>query len=165
MNDLPLIKVVGMSASGKSTLVKGLRQAGYNARPISQEHSYVATLWQQFGLTHSLIYLHTTLPVQQQRRPDVTWTEAEFKAEEQRLAHAVEHADLSIDTTTMTPDTVLRIALAFLENRKLARSNTPLPPVNATGSAQAAAPAPPAEPLPAPRRRSKKRSGRRAAHN
>lgn len=158
MSDLPLIKVVGLSASGKSTLVKGLRQAGYNARPISQEHSYVPDLWQQFGLTYCLIYLHISLAGQQQRRPDVTWSEADFRAEEQRLAHAAAHADLHIDTTTMTPDTVLQIALAFLRNRKLAHADQPLPPINATGSAQVVAA--PAEPPPATNRRRKKRQSR-----
>ena len=47
-HELPLIKVVGISASGKSTLVKALRQRGYRARPVSQEHSNVPSLWQQF---------------------------------------------------------------------------------------------------------------------
>jgi hypothetical protein len=133
--DLPLIKVVGLSASGKSTLVALLRQCGYHARPVSQEHSHVATLWRQFDLPRVLIYLETTLAAQQQRRPDVTWTQEELLVEQERLAHARDHADLRIDTTELKTNEVAQIALTFLESRKIAHLEQPLPPLSATGSA------------------------------
>jgi hypothetical protein len=95
---LPLIKIAGVSASGKSTLVRGLREAGYNARAVSQEHSHVPDLWRQFDRPHLLVYLNTELAVQQARRPDVSWTAAELAEERERLAHAQAHADLQINT-------------------------------------------------------------------
>ena len=58
---LPVIKVVGVSAGGKSTLVRLLRERGYDARAVSQEHSEVPTLWKQFEPPRVLIYLDTTL--------------------------------------------------------------------------------------------------------
>lgn len=132
---LPLIKVVGLSASGKSTLVSALRRHGYHARPVSQEHSQVATLWQQFDWPRLLIYLETTLAAQQQRRPDVTWTQEELLVEQERLVHAREHADLRINTAEVSATEVTEIVLAFLESRKIAHLDQPLPPLSATGSA------------------------------
>ncbi len=83
-NKLPVIKVVGVSASGKSTLVKGLRAAGYDARPVSQEHSNVPDLWKQFDFPKVLIYLDVTLAMQEKRRPDVEWSEAARSIEIER---------------------------------------------------------------------------------
>ena len=91
--DHPLIKVVGISGSGKSTLVSVLRQAGYNARPVSQEHSHIADLWQRFDRLRFLIYLDADLASQMRRRPDVTWSKADWLTEHERLAHARAHAD------------------------------------------------------------------------
>ena len=68
---LPLIKVVGISAAGKSTLVQALRQLGYDAKPISQEHSYIPTLWRRFSLAHLLLYLDNDLVGQRRRRPEL----------------------------------------------------------------------------------------------
>lgn len=132
---LPLIKVVGVSASGKSTLVTGLRQAGYDARPVSQEHSHVPDLWRQFAPPHYLIYLSVSLESQQLRRPDVTWTASYRRIEEARLAHAREHADLRIDTTRFNARDILRLACADLRRRRVYHAAVPLPPVLATGSA------------------------------
>ncbi|MEZ4864779.1 MAG: hypothetical protein R3C14_25935 [Caldilineaceae bacterium] len=133
---LPIIKVVGVSASGKSTLVTGLRRAGYNARPVSQEHSQIATLWQEFDPTAALIYLETNLETQQQRRTDVSWDRQWLQSERERLTHARDHADLKIDTSALTPEKVLRIAELFLTKQKLRKSDHSLPPLAATGSWQ-----------------------------
>ena len=142
--DLPLIKIVGISGSGKSTLVHALRQAGYNARPISQEHSNVHDLWQQFDRATLLIYLNTSEASQHSRRPDVTWDAAAFQDEKNRLAHAWDHADLRIDTAGLTPAAVLQVALAYLTRRKIRHANGPLLPIPATGSAEKRPPPPPA---------------------
>ncbi len=134
---LPLIKVVGMSASGKSTLVQGLRAAGYRARPVSQEHSNIPDLWHQFDRPFVLIYLHVDLAGQRRRRPDVSWSREAWHLEWERLAHARSHADLRIDTGDLTPDQVLEIALRFLRRLGVAHADHPLPPVPATGSGRA----------------------------
>ena len=131
---LPVIKVVGVSASGKSTLVKGLRGAGYDARPVSQEHSNVHDLWKQFGFPKVLIYLDASLQVQRQRRPDVEWDEEARHGEIEKLADALENADLRVDTTELTPPKVLHVALAYLQNLGVRHAVEPLPPVPQTGS-------------------------------
>lgn len=155
---LPVVKVVGVSASGKSTLVAKLREAGYNARAVSQEHSNVATLWQQFDRTRLLIYLDATLESQRQRRPDVTWDAANLQMEQDCLAHARDYADLKIDTSTLTPETAWRIVQAFLQQQGIRHAEEPLPPENATGSALSpASTAKPTESLTRAERRKKKR--------
>jgi hypothetical protein len=135
---LPLIKVVGVSASGKSTLVSGLRAAGWNARPVSQEHSDVQDLWKQFGFPKILIFLDNDLDGQQARRPDVSWDAANLTAERWRLRHAYEHADLRINTGSLTAGQVLEMVTAFLGARAIRRSATPLPPLPRTGGSTSA---------------------------
>lgn len=133
--DLPLIKVVGISASGKSTLVKALRQRGYHARPVSQEHSNVADLWQQFERPRLLIYLDVDLATQEQRRPDVTWDKQWLQEETARLEHARGHANLMINTAGQSAEQVFQIALTYLQQEAIRHADEPLPPLAATGSA------------------------------
>jgi hypothetical protein len=133
---LSIVKVVGLSASGKSTLVAGLRAAGYDARAVSQEHSNVDDLWQQFELSAALIYLGVSLIAQQQRRPDVTWTPAAHEEELRRLVHAYAHADLRLDTSGLTPAQVLNVTRRFLDGLRLRRADYPLDPRPPTGGSR-----------------------------
>ncbi len=130
---LPLIKVVGISASGKSTLVTALRAAGWNARPVSQEHSDVSDLWKQFGFPQILIYLDNSLEGQRARRPDVEWSAANLAQERARLQHAYEHADLRINTANLTAQQVSDMVMAFLRAQRVRHSPTPLPSLPRTG--------------------------------
>jgi energy-coupling factor transporter ATP-binding protein EcfA2 len=132
----PLIKVVGVSASGKSTLVAALRNAGYNARPVSQEHSDVADLWKQFGFPRILIYLDNELDGQRSRRPDVDWGDATLIQERERLRNAREHADLRINTADLTADQVREMVVAYLAANRIRRSQSSLPPIPRTGGSQ-----------------------------
>ena len=132
----PLIKVVGVSASGKSTLVTALRELGYNARPVSQEHSDVAELWKQFGFPRILIYLDNDLESQRLRRLDVEWDAANLAQEHERLRSARDHADLRINTATVTADQVRELAVAFLVANRIRRAQSPLPPIPRTGASQ-----------------------------
>lgn len=130
---LPLIKVVGISASGKSTLVTALRFAGWNARPVSQEHSDVEALWKQFGFPKILIFLDNDLEGQRTRRPDVAWSVENLAQERARLRHAYEHADLRLNTANLTARQVSDIVFAFLQTSNIRRSATPLAPLPRTG--------------------------------
>jgi predicted ATPase len=132
---LPVIKVVGISGGGKSTLVQGLRAAGYDARPVSQEHSNVPNLWQQFDRPAYLIYLFASLENQEARRQDVSWSPAAHQEEMRRLAHAREHADLRIDTGQLTAEAVLNVAKSFLVQQRVRHADHALPALPATGSA------------------------------
>lgn len=135
---LPIIKVVGMSASGKSTLVKRLRALGYDARPVSQEHSNIPTLWQHFDQPaydnpHWLIYLDARLACQRARRPDVSWTPKWHQTEQSRLGHARGRADFRVDTSDMTPAAVAEVVLIFLRRHQIEHADEALPPITPTG--------------------------------
>lgn len=111
----PLIAVVGPCASGKSTLVRALREQGYNAREIKQEHSYVETMWKEFTRPDLLIYLEVSQEVAGQRRAaeaDASW----WDRLQQRLRHARQHADLHINTDRLSPEEVVDKTLSFLQH-------------------------------------------------
>ena len=117
MRERPLIAVVGVCASGKSTLTAGLRSAGWNARPVSQEHSYVADMWQRLTNPDILIFLDCALETTRGRRQNPDFPDWLYAAERERLRHARAHADLTILTDALTPAEVLAQAIAFLEAR------------------------------------------------
>lgn len=100
----PKIAVVGPCASGKSTLVKRLRENGYDAHAIAQEHSAVRELWKSRN-PDLLIALDVSLEVVRQRRSP-TWLEAVYERQHKRLKSAYESADIIIDTEEHDPDAV-----------------------------------------------------------
>lgn len=137
--NLPLIKVVGVSAAGKSTLVTGLREWGYNARPASQEHSEMPEMWRNIRPPALLIYLEIDLATQKERRPDVSWDPVWLETEMHRLRHARQHADLVLNTCGLEAGEVLSQVLAWLDGQPnpIARTIYPLPLVPKTGSSAA----------------------------
>jgi RNase adaptor protein for sRNA GlmZ degradation len=107
------IVVVGPCASGKTMLANKLRELGYNARSAAQEHSYVPTMWRMSQPSH-LIYLDVSMDAIRQRRK-VSWGQPYLDDENERLAHAREHADIVIDTDNLTAQEVVNAALQSLE--------------------------------------------------
>jgi deoxyadenosine/deoxycytidine kinase len=115
----PLIGVVGVCASGKSSLIQGLETQGFRTRHIAQEHSFVKDMWKRITNPDVLIFLDVTYPLSVQRR-QLNWTEADWAEQQRRLAHAREHADLYIQTDDLSIEQVLEIVIAFvgkLQNR------------------------------------------------
>ncbi|GAB4530222.1 MAG: hypothetical protein Fur0018_17370 [Anaerolineales bacterium] len=109
-----VLGIVGPCAAGKSTLVRQLRQAGYQARHIAQEHSFAPAMWQRINPPDCLIFLDVSFPISMQRRPDPRWTLREYEAQQQRLRHAREHADFYLLTDRLTPEQVYQQVLSFL---------------------------------------------------
>ena len=106
------VVVVGPCASGKTTLVAGLRRLGYRAFACGQEHSDIPTLWRH-GDPDVLIALTIDLSTLRRRRgPD--WPEALFRVQQRRLAPAVAAADIVLDTSGSSAETVLARAEAAL---------------------------------------------------
>ncbi|MEA3339759.1 MAG: hypothetical protein U9R15_07320, partial [Chloroflexota bacterium] len=98
----PLIAIVGPCASGKSLLVRALRERGYNAREVAQEHSYVPAMWQIITQPDTLIYLHVSWEAARQRRPTDAGP-SRWEEQAHRLRHARQHADFYVDTDGLTP--------------------------------------------------------------
>jgi GTPase SAR1 family protein len=107
------IVVVGPCAAGKSTLVTALRALGYDAHVSGQEHSEIATLWRH-SQPDVLIALDADITAVRDRRGG-SWPEWLHDLQVQRLADASRAADLAIDTTTLSPQTVVDRVVAYLQ--------------------------------------------------
>ncbi len=123
---MPLIKIVGPCAAGKTTLTDRLRAAGYNARQIAQEHSEIPDMWRRLHPPDVLIYLDAADETLLRRRPSETLAVV-LPKQRRRLAHARSHADLIVVTDELTPDEVFRRVVRFLEERGIPKG-PPLPP-------------------------------------
>jgi GTPase SAR1 family protein len=109
------IGIVGPCASGKTTLTGSLKQIGFDARPIAQEHSYVPSMWQRLTNPDILIYLAVSYPLTIERRK-LDWTDLEYAEQLRRLRHAYENANLIINTDQLTPQGVLDLVLSYITN-------------------------------------------------
>lgn len=103
-----MIGIVGVCASGKSTLIKNLQHLGYSCRHIAQEHSYVKDMWQRLTNPDILIYLSVSYEKTLERRK-LNWNRHEYQVQLDRLAHARENCDHMIDTDELNPDEVTRV--------------------------------------------------------
>jgi cytidylate kinase len=113
-----LIGIVGPCGAGKSTLTKALDAQGYTTRHIAQEHSYVKDMWKRLTNPDLLIFLQASFSVTCQRKSSMPfWTKASYDEQQRRLAHALEHADLVVDTNMLTINEVLAKVTTFLEEQ------------------------------------------------
>lgn len=107
------IAIVGPCAAGKSTLARGLRAHGYDARQIVQEHSYVPQMWAVLTRPDLLVYLDASHAASL-RRKDLRWSPREHAEQLRRLAHARQHCDVYLHTDDLTPQQVLAAVLKRL---------------------------------------------------
>lgn len=111
------VGVVGPCGSGKSTLIAALEARGYTCRHIAQEHSYVKDMWKRISNPDVLVFLEASFPVSTARRK-LNWNESDHAEQLRRLAHARQHADLVVETDSLTPDEVASRVLDFLDSNK-----------------------------------------------
>ena len=113
-SDRLVLGIVGPCSSGKSTLARHLRAAGYVVKEIVQEHSAAPAMWQRITNPDILIYLDVSVEVAALREgltaPSSWWAEER----EVRLVHARAHCDLYIDTTDLSPDEVTARVTAYV---------------------------------------------------
>ncbi len=110
------IAIVGPCGAGKSSLAEGLRQRGYRARQIAQEHSFAPAMWQLITDPDVLIYLHASFDIAN-RRKELNWSPKDHAEQLHRLRHARAHCHIFIDTDPLTPQQVLQRALRELQAR------------------------------------------------
>jgi adenylate kinase family enzyme len=108
------VALVGPCASGKSTLARALRAAGYEARQPAQEHSYVPAMWQKLTQPDILIYLDVDYEAIVARRPINAGPPQRLDEQHQRLRHARQHCDLYLDTSPLSVTQVRVQVLSFL---------------------------------------------------
>jgi deoxyadenosine/deoxycytidine kinase len=108
------VAVVGPCASGKTTLVRNLREHGYDAFVVAQEHSAIPALWARQH-PDVLIALHADLSTIRQRR-GAGWSEDIYAAQIQRLSDAYNSADLRIDTTEVPEQSAVEQSLTLLQS-------------------------------------------------
>ncbi len=116
------IIVVGVCASGKTTLVENLQRLGYDADTVAQEHSYVPALFRHTS-PDVVVFLDASYATIKKRRA-VDWGEDYVAGERERLALARASCDLYINSDSVNSDQVFRRVRRFLEKRerKLART-------------------------------------------
>ncbi len=104
--------VVGPCASGKTTLVAGLRRLGYRATVCGQEHSDIPTLWQH-SAPDLVVALDIDLATLRRRRGE-EWPEWLYLIQRRRLRGATAAADVRVDTSVLDEAEVLRRVVADL---------------------------------------------------
>jgi septin family protein len=110
----PLLAVVGNCASGKTTLVNSLNEAGYRAVNIPQEHSEIKRLW-KYKKPNLLVLLSCTLETAQKRRPGFAWTEKQLEVQRERLNIARDECNLYLVTDNLGRKEVLSRVIDLLE--------------------------------------------------
>lgn len=122
-----LIGIVGPCSSGKSTVARALRDAGYSVREIRQEHSGVPDMWKRLTDPDMLIYLDVDPWVAARRerlQAPSSWWEEERQV---RLAHARANADLYLDTSELTPEMAIAQVMDFVQNQCRVGGDEPKP--------------------------------------
>lgn len=111
------IVIVGPCGAGKSTLADGLCVYKYNARQVTQEHSFVPNMWKLISKPDLLIYLDASFEACNQRK-QLDWGPKDHAEQIRRLAHARQHCDIYLSTDGMTPEEILRSVLQSLQGLK-----------------------------------------------
>jgi len=109
------VGVVGICGAGKTTLALALRTRGYEARQISQEHSYVHDLWRRFWTPDVLVYLDASDETIDRRLGASSFPRL-LASQRQRLRHAREHSLIYVRTDALSEEEVLAEVLAALSS-------------------------------------------------
>lgn len=111
----PLVGIVGVCASGKSSLIARLKDHGIKAKHIAQEHSFVKDMWLRITNPDILIFLDASYQTTLSRRR-TNWNETDWVEQQRRLFHARQHAHLYVQTDDLSIDGVFEIVFSFLQN-------------------------------------------------
>lgn len=93
-----------------------LRERGFDARQVAQEHSYVPDMWQRISQPEFLIFLDASFETCT-RRKQLDWVPREYQEQQNRLRHAREHCDVYLATDALSPPEVVAQALQALGGR------------------------------------------------
>lgn len=113
--NFPLIGIVGVCASGKTTLNSGLIAHGYNSKHIAQEHSYVPDMWRRMTNPDILIYLDVSYENTLKRKV-LNWSQEEYFEQVHRIRNAAENAQIRIDTNALDAFQLVEKAILEISN-------------------------------------------------
>lgn len=108
-----IVVVVGVCGSGKTTLVRKLRDNGIEAYNVAQEHSCIKKLWKHKN-PNKVIMLDAKYDTIQKRR-GVLWGKETLNEQHERLEDARNNSDLFIKTDDLTIAEVADVVLRFLQ--------------------------------------------------
>lgn len=111
------IVVTGVCGSGKTTLVARLRELGYEAYNVAQEHSCVKTLWRRKKPDMAVLLDATLLTISKRR--NIAWGEAHLAEQRHRLDDVRRHADLYVPTDDLSKDDVVKRVIEFIGQHKI----------------------------------------------
>lgn len=120
MEQVPLIVVVGVCASGKTTLSSGLKSLGYRVRGFAQEHSVTPRTWRR--LKPDLLILLDCSFETIRKRKNVSWGMESYRRQQALLAEAREHADLIVNTDGLGPEELVDYVHNWLERLGVGKS-------------------------------------------
>ncbi len=110
------IVIVGVCTSGKTSVCNTLKELGYDAYTVAQEHSSVPHMW-RLRNPDVVVYLYCDLETVRKRRA-VYWGRKLFETQLHRLSDARKHSHVFIDTTELqVEDTVQKVLQAIEEGR------------------------------------------------
>ncbi len=119
------VVILGVCASGKSTLAKRLTRDGMRVRTIAQEHSIIPDLWKG-ARAAATIYLHASFEAVKSRRATLMH-ERNYLAQLDRLRHARAAATFEVDTSRLSAEQVYKVVHARLTQD--GSVETPVPPI------------------------------------
>ncbi|SJZ72276.1 hypothetical protein [Selenihalanaerobacter shriftii] len=111
------ILIVGICASGKSSVVKRLNELGFKARACAQEHSCVKSFWAKLD-PDVLVALDCSYDTIKERR-NVQWGEKRIKVQKERLKDALENCDLYLKTDHLTLEETVDKIIEYLTSEGL----------------------------------------------
>lgn len=111
----PRIVVVGVCGSGKTLLTGRLKAAGYDARPVAQEHSLVPRLFLKSD--PDFVILLEARDETVALRKSSSWKPSQLREQRERLKLAHEKADIVLETDDTTPDELLLRVRRVLDGR------------------------------------------------
>lgn len=117
MQAKPLVLIVGVCASGKTTLAGGLQELGYNASSFAQEHSVTPFVWRR-KKPDFLIFLICKYETIKNRK-NINWGYSEYLRQVDWLNDAYKHAHLVVVTDVFTPEELIRHVDSLLRHRAL----------------------------------------------
>lgn len=124
----PKVVVVGPCASGKSTLVRNLRNEGIDAFVAGQEHSAIRNLWAKRD-PDIIVALDIDLETLRERR-GASWPSNLYRAQHERLSNAFAAATAIIDTGCVPEEVVaarvIEIVTNFRPDGSSSTGNAPL---------------------------------------